>query len=48
MRVPRLSFAVLLLGLALAGCDRCGDLWSPFKNPPPGPHACRDDAPARQ
>jgi len=40
---------ILALGTLLAGCDRCGELWSPFRNSPPAtPHACRDDAPRQQ
>jgi hypothetical protein len=45
MRTTGLIFAVLVLGLALSGCDRCGDWYSPFENPfKPAPHSCRDSA----
>ena len=50
VRTTRLIFAVLALGLLVAGCDRCGDWYSPFENPfKPAPHACRDgsDQPPR-
>jgi len=44
VRITGLVFAVLALGL-LAGCDRCGDWYSPFENPfKPGSHVCRDGA----
>ena len=43
MRIARLTFAVLALGLLVAGCDRCGDWYSPFENPfKPGSQVCRD------
>jgi hypothetical protein len=36
-------FAVLALGLLLAGCDRCGDWYSPFENPfKHGSRVCHD------
>jgi hypothetical protein len=45
VRTTGLIFAVLALGLLLAGCDRCGDWYSPFENPfKSSPHACRDGA----
>jgi hypothetical protein len=45
LRITGLVFAVLALGLLLAGCDRCGDWYSPFENPfKPGSHVCRDGA----
>ena len=43
VRTTGLIFAVLALGLLVAGCDRCGDWYSPFENPfKSSPHACRD------
>jgi hypothetical protein len=47
-RLARQALPVVMLGLILAGCDRCGDFWSPFKNPPAGPQACRDDPAPRR
>jgi hypothetical protein len=46
--LARRALPVIALGLMLGACDRCGDFWSPFKNPPAGPHACREDAAPRQ
>ena len=44
VRVPGLIFAVLV-AMLLAGCDRCGDWYSPFENPfKPGSQVCRDGA----
>lgn len=44
VRITGLIFAVLALGLLVAGCDRCGDWYSPFENPfKPGSHVCRDN-----
>jgi hypothetical protein len=34
--------AIAAIGAILAGCDRCGDWYSPFKV-----EACRDTAPPR-
>jgi hypothetical protein len=46
VRTSGLILVVLALGLALSGCDRCGDWYSPFENPfKPGPGSCRDDGP---
>ena len=43
VRITGLIFAVLALGLLVAGCDRCGDWYSPFENPfKPGSYVCRD------
>ena len=37
--------AMIVLGALLAGCDRCGDWYSPFENPfKPGSQVCRDGA----
>jgi hypothetical protein len=45
LRTTGLIFAVLALGLLLAGCDRCGDWYSPFENPfKRGSQVCRDSA----
>jgi hypothetical protein len=45
LRITGVVFAVLALGLLLAGCDRCGDWYSPFENPfKPGSQVCRDGA----
>jgi hypothetical protein len=45
LRRTGLIFAVLGLALLVAGCDRCGDWYSPFENPfKPAPHSCRDNA----
>ena len=44
VRVTGLIFAVLV-AMLLAGCDRCGDWYSPFENPfKPGSQVCRDGA----
>jgi hypothetical protein len=44
MRITGLLFAVVALGLLVAGCDRCGDWYSPFGNPfKPGSQVCRDN-----
>jgi hypothetical protein len=43
VRTTGVIFAVLALGLLVAGCDRCGDWYSPFENPfKSTPHACHD------
>jgi hypothetical protein len=41
------AIGLILLGLLLSGCDRCGDWYSPFENPfKPSPNSCRNgDAP---
>jgi hypothetical protein len=45
VRISGLILAVLGLGLLLAGCDRCGDWYSPFENPfKPGSQVCHDGA----
>ena len=45
VRVTGLIFAVLAAALLLAGCDRCGDWYSPFENPfKPGSQVCRNGA----
>ena len=45
MRIARLIFAVVALGLLVAGCDRCGDWYFPFENPfKPGSQVCHDSA----
>jgi len=44
VRISGRILAVLGLGLLLAGCDRCGDWYSPFENPfKPGSQVCRDN-----
>jgi|HubBroStandDraft_6_1064221.scaffolds.fasta_scaffold18280_5 hypothetical protein len=44
VRTTGVIFAIVALGLLVAGCDRCGDWYSPFENPfKPSPHSCRDD-----
>lgn len=44
VRTTGLIFAVLAIGLMLAGCDRCGDWYSPFENAfKPGSQVCRDN-----
>jgi hypothetical protein len=44
VRTTGLIFAIMALGLMVAGCDRCGDWYSPFENPfKPSPHSCRND-----
>jgi hypothetical protein len=35
---------VLVLGLALGGCSRCGWIWNEGQ---PAPQSCRSDAPPR-
>jgi hypothetical protein len=43
VRTTGLVLAVLALALSVAGCDRCGDWYSPFENPfKPGAYACHD------
>jgi hypothetical protein len=43
VRTTGLILAVLALGLLVAGCDRCGDWYSPFENPfKPGSLVCHD------
>ena len=43
VRTTALIFTVLAFGLLVAGCDRCGDWYSPFENPfKPGSHVCHD------
>ena len=37
--------AVIVLGALLAGCDKCGDWWSPMRSEI---QACRDQAPKPQ
>jgi len=45
VRTSGLVLAVLALALLVAGCDRCGDWYSPFENPfKPGSQVCRDGA----
>jgi hypothetical protein len=45
VRTTALVLAVLALALLLAGCDRCGDWYSPFENPfKRGSHVCHDGA----
>ena len=35
---------VMVLAALIAGCDRCGDWYSPFENPfKPGSQVCRDN-----
>ena len=49
VRTTGLIFAIMALGLLLAGCDRCGDWYSPFENPfKPSPHSCRNDGSQQQ
>jgi hypothetical protein len=36
---------VVILGALLAGCDRCGDWWSPMRGES---QSCRDQAPKPQ
>lgn len=42
VRITGLVFAVLALGLLVAGCDRCGDWSSPFENPFKRGSVCHD------
>jgi hypothetical protein len=43
VRTTALIFTVLAFGILVAGCDRCGDWYSPFENPfKPGSHVCHD------
>ena len=43
LRKTGLILAVLALALLVAGCDRCGDWYSPFENPfKPAPRSCHD------
>ena len=43
VRTTGLVLAVLALALLLAGCDRCGDWYSPFENPfKRASQVCRD------
>jgi len=43
MRPLTLTIGLILLGLMLSGCDRCGDWYSPFENPfKPSPNSCRN------
>lgn len=45
LRITGLIFAVLTLGVLVAGCDRCGDWYSPFENPfKQGFQVCRNDS----
>jgi hypothetical protein len=41
VRITGLIVVVLVLGMLLSGCDRCGNWYSPFENP--FKH-CRDGA----
>jgi len=36
---------IIVLGAMLAGCDKCGDWWSPMRN---DPQTCKDQAPKPQ
>ena len=48
VRTSGLTFAIFALGLLVAGCDRCGDWYSPFENPfKPSPHSCHGDGKPR-
>jgi hypothetical protein len=41
--------AMIVLGAVLAGCDKCGDWWSPMRGQGPGDtQACREQAPPPQ
>lgn len=40
---------MIVLGALLAGCDKCGDWWSPMRGQGLGDtQACREQAPPRQ
>jgi len=48
VRTTGILFAILALGLLVAGCDRCGDWYSPFENPfKPGSRVCHDSRPPK-
>jgi hypothetical protein len=36
---------LIVLGALVAGCDKCGDWWSPLRG---GAQACREQAPRPQ
>jgi hypothetical protein len=44
VRVGRLAL-MIVLGAMLAGCDKCGDWWSPMRS---DPQICKDQAPKPQ
>ena len=48
IRITCRLFAVLAVGLMLAGCDKCGDLLGIIKNPfEQSPKSCRDYVPPK-
>jgi hypothetical protein len=44
MKIRRVV-CMILLGATLAGCDKCGDWWSPMRSES---QSCRDQAPRPQ
>jgi hypothetical protein len=41
--------ALVVLGALLAGCDKCGNWWSPLRGEAQGkPQVCREQAPRPQ